>query len=108
MRWHDSVSYKVGYEWSPSDLLTWRTGYTFHNSPVPDATLNPYLDGVLQHVVTAGVSRRIGSSWLNLAYQYSWGSTRNVGDSAIVGDDFDNSSLRADAHWIGVSVLTVY
>jgi long-subunit fatty acid transport protein len=108
LRWHDTVSYKFGYEWSPSDLLTCRLGYVYHNSPVSNATLNPYLDGILANVLTAGVSRRVGSSWLNLAYQYSWSPTRNVVDSAIVGDDFDNSTLRADAHWIGVSVLTLY
>lgn len=106
--WRDSVSYRFAYEWSPTDAFTARTGYVYHPSPVPDATLNPYLDGILEHVITAGISRRIGCTWFNLAYQYSWSPERNVGASSIVGGDFDNSTLHAQAHWIGASVLATY
>ncbi|MGI8979549.1 MAG: OmpP1/FadL family transporter [Pirellulaceae bacterium] len=105
MNWHDSVSYRFGYEWSPTDDFTGRMGYVYHRSPVPDATLNPYLDGILEHVVTVGGSRRVGSSWINFAYQYSWSPTRTVGTSSIVGGDFSNSSLNAQAHWFSLSVL---
>jgi hypothetical protein len=80
-------------------------GYVYHRSPVPAATLNPYLDGILEHVVTAGASQRVGASWITFAYQYSWSPTRTVGTSDIVGGDFSNSSLRADAHWFALSVL---
>ena len=105
LNWNDSVSYRFAYEWSPTDDLTWRAGYTYHNSPVPDSTLNPYLDGVLEHVVALGVSRCIGHGWLNLAYQYSWSPERVVIDSEIVGDDFDNSTMRAQAHWISAGYV---
>jgi long-chain fatty acid transport protein len=109
MRWDDSVSLRLGYEWDTSDALTWRVGYVYHDSPVPDATLNPFLDGVLEHALN------VGASWccnqratLNLAYQYSFGRERHVADSEIVGGDFDNSTFDADAHWFAASVLVPY
>jgi long-chain fatty acid transport protein len=106
MAWRDSVSYRFGYEWSPSECFTARAGYVYHRSPVNASTLNPYLDGVLEHALSGGISHYMCGSWINLAYQYSWSPVRSVGTSAIVGGDFDNSSLKANAHWIGVSVLT--
>jgi len=108
MNWHDSVSYRFGYEWSPTDVFTGRLGYVYHRSPVDSSTLNPYLDGVLEHALSAGISRFAWGAWLNLSYQYSWSPNRTVGNSAIVGGDFDNSTLRANAHWINVSVMTTF
>ncbi len=108
MDWEDSVSLRLGYEWDSSDVVTWRAGYVYHDSPVPDATLNPYLDGVLEHAFALGVSRAYDDAVLNLAYQYSFGRERRVGDSELVGDDFSNSTFDADAHWISLSVLVPY
>ena len=106
--WHDTVSYRFGYEWDANPCLTWRLGYIYHESPVPDDTLNPYLDGVLEHTLSAGLSYRLRRGTLSLAYQYSFGPERQVGDSAIVGDDFSNSTFEAEAHWANISWLIAY
>jgi long-subunit fatty acid transport protein len=108
MRWEDSVSLRLGYEWDSSDVTTWRLGYVYHDSPVPDATLNPFTDGVLEHAFALGVSRAFGYGVWNLAYQYSFGDQRYVGQSAIVGDDFTNSTFDASAHWASFSLLVPY
>jgi long-subunit fatty acid transport protein len=105
LRWSDSVSLRLGYEWDSSDVVTWRLGYVYHDSPVPDATLTPFVDGVLEHAVAVGVSRIYSRGILNLAYQYSWHDERTVTDSDIVGGDFDNSTFDADAHWVSFSLL---
>jgi long-chain fatty acid transport protein len=89
-------------------VVTWRAGYVYHDSPVPNATLNPYVDGVLEHAFSLGVSRFYDDAVLNLAYEYAFGNERHVGDSALVGDDFSNSTFDADAHWIAVSLLVPY
>lgn len=104
LRWKDTVSFRFGYEWDSSAVCTWRFGYVYNDSPAPDATLTPYLDGVLEHSFSLGYTRRLYSADLNLAYQYQFGPERQVGDSEIVGNDFDNSTFRAQAHWIAVSV----
>jgi long-subunit fatty acid transport protein len=108
MRWSDSVSLRLGYEWDASEVLTWRLGYIYHDSPVPDATLTPFLDGVLEHAFSVGVSRAYDRALLNLAYQYSFGRDRHVGQSDIVGGDFSNSTFDAQAHWISFSVTVPY
>lgn len=108
LNWKDTVSFRLGYEWSPADNMTWRAGYVYHESPVPDSTLNPYLDGILEHAVSLGFSRCVRGGWLNVAYQYSWSPEREVDDSIIVGGDFDDSRLRAEAHWISVGYLTPF
>jgi long-chain fatty acid transport protein len=108
MDWEDSVSLRLGYEWDASDIVTWRLGYVYHDSPVPDATLNPFLDGVLEHAFALGVSRHYDDASLNLAYQYSFGDDRSVGASGLVGGDFSNSTFDADAHWVSFSVLVPY
>jgi hypothetical protein len=72
---------------------------------VPDSTLNPYLDGVLEHAFSAGYSRKLNRAVLNAAYQYNFSRQRHVGQSAILGSDFDNSSLKAQAHFAMLSLL---
>jgi long-chain fatty acid transport protein len=108
VRWDDSVSLRIGYEWDASDVTTWRVGYVYHDSPVPNETLTPLLDGVLEHAFSAGVTRDYGRASLNLAYQYSFGPERQVGVSDVVGGDFDNSTFEAEAHWISFSFLFPY
>lgn len=109
MNWRDSVSYRFGYEWDATDRLTGRLGYIYHKSPVPDSTLNPYLDGILEHAFSAGLGYRLqGGAWLNLAYSYSFGPEREVGTSGLIGGDFSNSKLYADAHWASVGLLWQY
>jgi hypothetical protein len=45
---------------------------------------------------------------LNLAYQFSFGPSRSVDDSEIVGGDFDNSTFSAAAHWASIGVLVPF
>jgi len=107
--WHDSVSLRLGYEWDRTYLDTLRFGYVYHDSPVPESTLNPYLDGVLVHAFSMGYSRQLRrGAQLNLGYQYNWGPERFVGQSAIAGGDFDNSRFRAQAHWAAASILVPF
>jgi long-chain fatty acid transport protein len=105
LNWMDSVSMRLGYEWMPNGLDTWRCGYVYHGSPVPDGTLNPYLDGILVHAFSLGYSRNLGRLIFNSGYQYSFGPTRYVGTSEIVGGDFNNTDMRAQAHFAMFSLL---
>ena len=96
------------YEWTPNDRDIWRCGYVYHDSPVPDRTLNPYFDGVLEHAFSLGYSRRLNRCMWNFAYQYSFGPERHVGQSDILGGDFANSDFDADAHWASIGVLVPF
>jgi len=105
MNWRDTVSLRTGYEWDANDWITYRAGYIYHSSPAPSSTLNPYLDGVLLHTFSLGASYRLRRGMWNFAYQYSFAPQRTVGTSSIVGGDFSNSTLTAQAHWINISYL---
>jgi long-chain fatty acid transport protein len=107
-RWTDTVSMRLGYEWLPTDRDTFRGGYVYHGSPVPDSTLNPYTDGVLNHAFSLGYSRGFEKFAFNTAYQYNYGKPRHVGTSSLVGGDFNNSSLNAQAHFLMFSVLVPF
>jgi len=108
VRWRNTVSMRLGYEWDSNEYNTWRAGYVYHSSPSPNSTLNPYLDGILQHAFSAGYSRKLSRATLNLAYQYTFGQRRYVGDSSFVGDQFSNSSMFAQAHIAAVSFLVPF
>lgn len=108
LAWKDTVSLRLGYEWENSRGTIWRVGYAFHDSPVPNATLNPYIDGVLEHAFTTGFSYRASCCILSAAYEYSFGPERHIGTSDIVGGDFDNSTFQAQAHWLSLSLLVPF
>jgi hypothetical protein len=72
---------------------------------VTGATLNPYLDGILLHTFSLGASYRLRRGSLNASYQYSLSPPRHVGNSDLIGGDFSNSTLTAQAHLINLSYL---
>jgi long-chain fatty acid transport protein len=111
--WLNSVSLRTGYQWMPNDRDTYRLGYVYHASPVPNATLNPIVDGVLEHTFSAGYSRQLKRCQFNAAYQYSFAPTRYVGASQIIGPggttgDYANSAFKAQVHYISLGLLVPF
>jgi long-subunit fatty acid transport protein len=103
IHWHDTVSARVGYEFllTPRDIL--RAGYIYDSPAVASSTLSPYIPGILQHTFTLGYGRQWENWRFNFAYQYSFGPSEHVSQSSILGGDFNNSSLRAQVHWLFLS-----
>ncbi len=108
MNWRDTVSLRLGYQWMPNSLHTFRFGYVYHASPVPNNTLTPFTDGVLLNTFSLGYSRRFGRAYFNAAYQYTFGNTRHVGVSSLAGGDFSNSTLQAQAHTAFLGILVPF
>lgn len=108
LNWRDTVSLRLGYQWSPDTINIFRLGYVYHASPAATATLSPYTDGLLTNTFTAGYSRKIGRAYLNAAYQFMFGPTRAVGTSALAGGDFSNSTLHTQAHAAMLGVLVPF
>lgn len=106
LNWRDSVSVRLGQEYYFSGHRTLRAGYAYHRNPIPDDTLTPWIQATLEHVVSAGYGWRFNRTWnLDTAYQYNWGSDRNVGASSILGGDFSNSRVETEAHWVYLSAM---
>lgn len=108
LNWTNSISMRLGYEWLPNNRDIWRTGYNYHGSPSPDSTLNPYLDGVLEHAFSVGYSRKMRRVVFNAAYQFNFGKERHVLTSSIIGGDFNNTTLNAQAHFAMFSFLVPF
>ena len=102
--WEDSISVRAGYEYfcTPCDIF--RLGYVFNSDTIPNSTLTPYIPAILDHTISTGYSRLWRDYAFNIAYQYAFGSDRHVGDSAIIGGDFDNSYFKSQAHWLFLSI----
>lgn len=108
LRWTNTVTFRLGYEGDLSDVDVLRLGYDYHSSPSPDSTFNPYVTDTLQHVFSIGFSRKLRRTIFNVAYQYSFGPTRRIDTSALVGGQFNGSTFRADTHFATMSFSIPY
>lgn len=103
LNWRDTISVRVGYEYDWTCCTVLRTGYVYHRNPVPGSTLTPFIPATLEHALSTGFGHRWGNSRFDLGYQFSFGSSCDVGTSAVVGGDFDNSNMDVAAHWLFAS-----
>ncbi len=104
LKWRDSFTIRVGGEYYVTPEATVRAGYIYIQNPVPDGTLTPLIPAILEHSFTVGYGHRFGPARVDLSYQYSFSRTQHVNTSDVIGGDFDQSSLRAVAHWILLGV----
>jgi len=96
--WRDAYSLRFGYEHYFPWGTTVRGGYIYNMNPIPSSTLTPLIPGVLEHSLAFGVGHDFGAFEIDVAYQYAWGED-DVDNSRVVGGDFDNSDIEAQAHW---------
>ncbi|MEM9353560.1 MAG: outer membrane protein transport protein [Planctomycetota bacterium] len=98
LNWVDTVSTRVGVEHRLGCGHIVRAGYVHHKSPIPYDTITPWIPGALEHAFSLGY----GFDWrgwqVSTAYMYSFGPTVEVGTSAFVGGDFDQSIHRNRTH----------
>uniref|UniRef100_A0A7C4QNT1 Transporter n=1 Tax=Schlesneria paludicola TaxID=360056 RepID=A0A7C4QNT1_9PLAN len=107
LAWRDSVSVRVGYEQTLREVHTLRGGYVYHRNPIPDDTLTPYIPATLEHGFSAGYGRRWGDWDIDLAYMFLFGPEVFV-DTGLTGGDFDESTHKAYAHFLGVNAIYRY
>jgi len=105
LHWHDSVSIRLGYEQIVFGNQTVRCGYVFHPNPIPPTTLTPYIPATLQNCFSLGYGFTYGLWDIDAAYMFTFSPKVNVGTSDFVGGDFDNSSMKAYTHFIGVNLI---
>ncbi len=105
LRWRDSVSLRLGYEQSLGCDRVVRCGYVYHRNPIPDGTLTPYIQSILQHSFSAGYGWKYRDWNIDLAYMFAFGPNRRVGTSDLVGGDYSNSFHRAQIHDISFSFI---
>lgn len=102
--WDDSISVRLGYEWFTTPCDVWRFGYTYNSRIIPSSTLTPYIPATLEHTFAIGYGQSRGRFRYDLAYQFMFGPERQVGTSFLAGGDFDDSELKAQAHFLMLSL----
>ena len=98
--WRDTVSVRVGYEQQLAVGGTVRFGYAHHRSPIPNATLTPFIQAILENSFSVGYSRPWGDWDVDLGYMFLFGPDETVATSGLLGGDFDDSQHEAQIHAI--------
>jgi len=72
--WEDMTTYKLGFEWTPSELTTYRFGYSYGEQPIQEADVmfNILAPGVMEQHLTLGMTKRQsdGGAW-NFMFMYA-------------------------------------
>jgi long-chain fatty acid transport protein len=108
LRWHDSVAVRLGLQHQLSQRHILRGGYVYHPNVIPEETLTPFIQAIVEHSLSAGYGWRTGDYGVDLGYQYMFGRDRQVGTSDFVGGDFDNSTSTASVHWLLGSLVRYF
>ncbi|MEN6493784.1 MAG: outer membrane protein transport protein [Thermoguttaceae bacterium] len=105
LRWHDTASVRLGYEWILAGGSVVRVGYDYHRNPVPVGTLSPYIQATLEHAFSLGYGWTWNSWDIDLAYMFTFGPNPTVETSDWVGGDFNQSTNKAQTHCFGLSLI---
>jgi long-chain fatty acid transport protein len=72
--WEDMTTSKLGMEWTPSDLVAYRFGYSYGEQPIQEADVlfNILAPGVMEQHLTFGMTKRKanGGAW-NISLMYA-------------------------------------
>ncbi len=105
LRWRDTLSVRAGYERKFNDGQALRFGYVYHQNPIPDGTLTPFIQATLEHGFSTGYSWSLFQWDLDVSYMYMFGRDRRVATSDFIGGDFDGSEHGAQSHAINVGIM---
>jgi long-chain fatty acid transport protein len=103
LNWKNEFVYRSGVEFDVTKNIALRAGYCYGGSPVPDSTLTPMTSAITENTVTAGIGyhwRRFG---VDLAYQYDFPATQNVGTSGLRSGEYSNSSTEVSMHILALT-----
>jgi long-chain fatty acid transport protein len=103
LNWKSEFVYRAGLEYSVTENLYLRAGYSYGHSPVPDSTLTPMTAAIMEHTVTAGMGYHWRNWQFDLAYQYDLPAEQNVGTSSLRSGEYSNSSTEVSLHWIALT-----
>lgn len=104
LRWADRFVYRAGVEFTPDEQWSFRAGYSFGDSPVPDGTLTPLTAAIMEHTVGAGAGFQWRRWRVDAAWQWDLPATQRVGTSDLLAGEYSDSSVTVDVHWFGLTL----
>ena len=100
LNWKDEIVYRIGLEYDIIRNVALRLGYSYGSSPVPDSSLTPMTAAIMENTITGGIGYHWRQFQFDLAYQYSFPATQNVGSSGLLSGEYSNSSIEVSMHTI--------
>lgn len=100
LKWRDQGVFGIGVESPLGERLAVRGGYSYATNPVPSATLTPMTAAILQNTLGTGMGYTRGRYNFDLAYQVQLPSTAQVGQSALLSGEYNNSKVEVAVHTV--------
>jgi len=94
LQWRDQGVFGIGVESPLGERLSLRGGYSYATNPVPSATLTPMTAAILQNTLGTGMGYTRGRYNFDFAYQVQLPSTAQVGQSALLSGEYNNSKVE--------------
>lgn len=104
LNWRDQDTWHFGLEYGLQSGTMLRFGYEDSEVPVPSVTITPMTAATLDRAITAGASFQLGGRDIDLAYRYSDSDRLNVGDSGLLGGEYNNTSQTLNLHTVNLSI----
>lgn len=101
--WKDQLVVRLGGEYSATDTIQIRGGYSYGRSPVPEETLTPLTAVIMEHSLTTGAGWQNGRWSVDVAYQWSLPNTQRVGTSELRSGEYSQTATRIGVHWFGLT-----
>src|ERR1700722_3247798 len=103
LNWRSEFVYRAGLEYKLTENFALRACYSYGSSPVPDSTLTPMTAAIMENTLTAGVGYHWRRFEVDLAYQYDFPATQNVGTSGLLSGEYSNSSTQVNMHILALT-----
>jgi len=99
--WKDTWTLGISGEWDYSPEWTFRAGYAFLESPIPDETFTPALPDSDRHVLSIGAGWAKGPHAIDLAYSYSIYEDRDISNNQnpALNGNYEFNSFLAGASY---------
>lgn len=94
--WDDTFTLGIAGDWRFARDWTWRLGYQFYESPVPDHTFSPTIPDANQHAITTGINFDGGPHRAEFSYGYIRYDDRDINNNGAAG--LFNGHYEMDVH----------
>ncbi len=98
--------YQIGLEWETSPEWTWRVGYVYDQSPVPDDTIDYQLPMSDRNIFSIGVGYTKGNKTWDVSYSYLLADDRTIARTG--GGVVPSSTSDMDTNIFAISYSVRY
>jgi len=95
--WDNTITAAIGGSWQFADSWTIRSGYSFIESPIPDATITPLLPDTDRHIIGLGLGYTVAGHTIDLSYSHTIYADRTSTNPAYPG------TYDIDSNLVGVT-----